>query len=90
METDDIFRSGELNPNISSNFIWKLFRPLALPLVGVTTPQFKLKLVTSISCPRNKMQLVLAPFYRQKMGVVHVYLCDSESVKSVIGRTRQN
>jgi hypothetical protein len=66
METDDIFRSGELNPNISSNYIWKLFRPLALPLVGVTTPQFKLKLVKS--CPRNKMQLVLAPFYRQKNG----------------------
>jgi hypothetical protein len=42
METDDIFRCGELNPNISSNYIWKLFRPLALPLVGVTTPQFKL------------------------------------------------
>jgi hypothetical protein len=46
METDDIFRSGELNPDISSNYIWKLFRQLALPLVGVTPPppHSKLKL----------------------------------------------
>jgi hypothetical protein len=38
VETDDIFRFGELNPNISPNYLWKLFRPLALPLVGVPPP----------------------------------------------------